>query len=108
MRGGSLAPHARLTEHRTHMHGAPSHAPRRADLAAFFRSRIEYARVQREGVDGLIARQAECVPFGVEAMGKKVVDQMTASAGEGASEAVSGRGPRGWTVREVYTCAPER
>ena len=107
MRGGSLAPHARLTEHRTHKHGAPSHAPRRADLAAFFRSRVEYARVQREGVDGLIARQAECVPFGVEAMGKKVVDQMTASAGEGASEAVSGRGPRGWTVRGVCTCALE-
>ena len=49
MRGGSLAPHAHLTEHRTHKHGAQSHAPRRADLGAVFRSRIEYARVQREG-----------------------------------------------------------
>ena len=50
----------------------------------------------------------ECVPVGVEAMVKKVVDQMPVLAGEGASEAVSGRGPRGWTVREVYTCALER
>ena len=93
MRRGSLAPHAQLTEHRTHMHGALSHAPRRTDLAARFRSRIEYARLEREGVEGIHARQAGCVPIGVEALVKKVFDQMPASAGEGASEGVSGRCP---------------
>ena len=107
MRGGSLAPHARLTEHRTHMHGAPSHAPRRADLAAFFRSSIEYARVQREGVEGLLARQAGSAPIGEEAMLKKFFDEMPASAGEGASEGVSGRCPRGCWVRGVCSCALE-
>ena len=109
MRGGSLAPHAHLTEQRTHgMHNsAPSHAPRRADLGALFRSRIEHARVEREGVQGLRAHQAGSVPNGVEAMVKKYFDQMPASAGEGASEGVSGRCPRGWWVRGVCSCALE-
>ena len=107
MRGGSLAPHAHLTGHRTHKHGSQSHAPRRADLGAVFRSRIEYARVQRAGIDGLIARQAGSVPIGEEAMVKKFSDQMPASAGEGASEGVSGRCPRGCWVRGVCSCALE-
>ena len=81
MRRGSLAPHAHLTEHRTHKHGAPSHAPRRADLGALSRSRNACAQLEREGGEGLRARQAGCVPIGAEAMVKKVVDQMTASAG---------------------------
>ena len=107
MRGGSLAPHAHLTGHRTHKHGSQSHAPRRADLGALFRSSIEYARVQREGVEGLLARQAGSAPIGEEAMLKKFFDEMPASAGEGASEGVSGRCPRGCWVREVCSCAPE-
>ena len=93
MRRGSLAPHAHLTEHRTLKHGAPSHAPRRADLGALFRSLVAYARLERKGGEGLRARQAGCVPIGAEAMSKKVFDQMPASAGEGASEGVSGRCP---------------
>ena len=108
MRRGSLAPHAHLTEHRTHKHGAPSHAPRRADLGARFRSLIAYAELEREGVEGLRARQAGSVPIGAEAMIKEVVDQMPASAGESAREGVSGRCPGGCWVQGVSSFALEQ
>ena len=107
MRRGSVAPHAQLTEHRTYKHGAPSHAPRRADLGALSRSRNACAQLEREGVEDLLARKAAGLLLCAEALSESLVDQIPVSAGEGASEGVSGRCPMGCRVRAVCCCALE-